>query len=646
MIGKYGSSSSSSSAVKTTDLCSTSFTSYNNGNHAINIELILKKFQDIDQYLRKYADESNLILVIGGTGSGKSTIINYLAGQTMREITKEEFLEPVIEADNPIMAVGHDSFRSLTDLPQLYSDSNTKLTYCDCPGFSDTRGAEVDIANGYAIKSIIENARSIKAVLVIVNYHALYADKGRSVKETLMNLNQLFGGKDAVSRHRASIKIIISKGHMDDMVTLESLRALLLRDTEINEVIPLENLYFYDPLDRLDVIKRGALPRDQMLKMIRESAVIKREYLNNIKCVFSDSSLLALYDLTNKIFENAYLQFDAGNFSRIQELFEFLDRILVFNDCKIGASIALFTATILNKVKALASDEHNYTRLENIKRYIPCCAEFAEATMKIIKTRIEKTKEDEKGKGKAECATADAKQQTVVAVSELRSYEQKIAVANKAKESADHLTQEYIKLLEELQRDIEYENQRGPQVIEKTFVHGHPGGGGLKRIFGGLFSGVVTGLTTGNPLLGLASGIKSAIGGNTHYGNDNNSTNTNINAIPLPSFNYKSHNVTVANNANSFLSSTSTSSSSSVSQPPLTAPVAEKVIESNPDTSSSWVAKVLGGAASGAIDGGAAGFISAGPAGILPGALVGAGIGAVSNTVGQGVEDYATQNKL
>jgi hypothetical protein len=42
-------------------------------------------------------------------------------------------------------------------------------TFCDTPGFKDTRGAEIDISNGVAIRKCIESCKGIKPVVIISN---------------------------------------------------------------------------------------------------------------------------------------------------------------------------------------------------------------------------------------------------------------------------------------------------------------------------------------------------------------------------------------------------------------------------------------------------------------------------------------------
>merc|ERR1712185_838424 len=80
-----------------------------------------------------------------------------------------------------VMKIGHLN-KSATFLPAVHHDEGSGLTLCDCPGFLDNRGAEINIANACNIKQMIAQAKSVR-VVVLINYDSLSADRGRGVKE-------------------------------------------------------------------------------------------------------------------------------------------------------------------------------------------------------------------------------------------------------------------------------------------------------------------------------------------------------------------------------------------------------------------------------------------------------------------------------
>ena len=71
-----------------------------------------------------------------------------------------------------VMPIGHTK-KSHTFIPQI--ETVDGHTWCDCPGFLDNRGAEINIANAVNIKVALANAKSAK-IIVLINYFSLRAD--------------------------------------------------------------------------------------------------------------------------------------------------------------------------------------------------------------------------------------------------------------------------------------------------------------------------------------------------------------------------------------------------------------------------------------------------------------------------------------
>ena len=64
--------------------------------------------------------------------------------------------------------------------------------YCDCPGFLDNRGAEINFANAVNIKHALQEDKCVK-VLILINYHSLFADCARDLTDMLNICTHLFG---------------------------------------------------------------------------------------------------------------------------------------------------------------------------------------------------------------------------------------------------------------------------------------------------------------------------------------------------------------------------------------------------------------------------------------------------------------------
>lgn len=131
------------------------------------------------------------VLVVGITGSGKSTLVNSLYGNPleMRKTQKKTFvLDP--RAGENVLPVGAGS-SSITQVPGILYDKKTGIVYCDCPGFGDTAGAEQEALNAFAIDSLFSREVPISAVYVI-NYHDTESERYSAVKDSSEMVFALF----------------------------------------------------------------------------------------------------------------------------------------------------------------------------------------------------------------------------------------------------------------------------------------------------------------------------------------------------------------------------------------------------------------------------------------------------------------------
>lgn len=116
----------------------------------------------------KLCDEyKSIVLTLGNTGSGKSTFIQWIAGDNSKLISTEvkEGTGEYIIKDND--RIGDSTVNSKTVFPELVIENETNTAYYDCPGFNDTRSPKYDIATTYFIKKILNHAERVKIILII-----------------------------------------------------------------------------------------------------------------------------------------------------------------------------------------------------------------------------------------------------------------------------------------------------------------------------------------------------------------------------------------------------------------------------------------------------------------------------------------------
>lgn len=138
----------------------------------------------------------NVVLVVGKTGTGKSTLIQGIAGKKLgpatyetiyagHSVTKQVF-EVQDGQDLLDFQIGHAKtsktkaihcYSRSTSSASNSSSTDTSLLYLDSPGFEDTDGHEKDIATSVMISHVANKCRSMRFV-ILINYASLLEDRG------------------------------------------------------------------------------------------------------------------------------------------------------------------------------------------------------------------------------------------------------------------------------------------------------------------------------------------------------------------------------------------------------------------------------------------------------------------------------------
>jgi hypothetical protein len=137
----------------------------------VDIQYLLFLVGQTNEAARKIQGE-DIILPLGSTGVGKSTTIHFLAGSRMVE--EDDDILPVDVRDAKLARVhvgggGNSVMRVITPIRITFEYENELISVfvCDTPGFKDTAGVEVDVANSIGLINAVRGARSVRPVVII-----------------------------------------------------------------------------------------------------------------------------------------------------------------------------------------------------------------------------------------------------------------------------------------------------------------------------------------------------------------------------------------------------------------------------------------------------------------------------------------------
>ena len=167
----------------------------------------------------KTASESiagkDIVLLLGGTGAGKSTTIHFLAGSNMvaKEVNGMPHIAGEIRPSSDAQFA--NDLRQITASPFMRSETRSissvaipcsgagshedSILLCDTPGFEDTDGPELDIANGLGVIAAVRRCRSVRPVVLVGKLDE--GMRGQGVGKFISTLDKLMVDAEHNARH-------------------------------------------------------------------------------------------------------------------------------------------------------------------------------------------------------------------------------------------------------------------------------------------------------------------------------------------------------------------------------------------------------------------------------------------------------------
>ena len=268
-------------------------------------DLIMEKVHAAEAYSNRAVGQ-DIMVVLGTTGAGKSVFTNYMHGCDMSSVRIKGVAGRVIECSNPVTPIGHDK-HSKTTFPILCEGSALTggLGFGDFPGFFDNRGADFDISNAYATQAVMSKAKSIRGIVLLVNYPGILTKRGEAIREAADTLKQIFGPD--VMKYTGSIRLGITRPDREE--SLQDLKHIMAAD-DVDPVIRalVPTMFVSDPLDRP---MEGALNRAQLVRHLQGCKPI-RNAADALRFNMSLESKLALESVVDEISAELLQDLKAG----------------------------------------------------------------------------------------------------------------------------------------------------------------------------------------------------------------------------------------------------------------------------------------------------------------------------------------------
>ena len=313
--------------------------------------------------------KSNVVIFLGNTGSGKSTLTLILAGKKVQIKVHKRIVELVCEG----IKSGNKSF---TDLPEIINDELNGITFVDTPGQKDTKGYVQQIKNAYSIHDLFNSNNIEKKVkiLLVIKAEEIGVIRSESVQNLFNRLDEMFPNLTESEKKAFGIVFSCEIRNKDALYYIDKL------NNEADESTVKWCNYFENHLEQVFIFPEASGEDGQSLVFDGKGHLIdfcKKDQLINPKPELSFDEEAKLYlkgGFSNHIYD---LLQEAGKiFQKIDDIYQTLtdinelnkwsQNLLNFSKIQIKSPSILKNAIENNIVDGKSNFKREFERLDDL----------------------------------------------------------------------------------------------------------------------------------------------------------------------------------------------------------------------------------------------------------------------------------------